>query len=174
MSTDTIYWYPSKVDWWMALLLCVPPVASVAVCVAMAAGGRAAEWPAGLAAVLTVLGIYVGFVFPMCYGMDDTYLIVRFGVCRQRIPLANITDVRPTRNLLTSSLALSLDRHRVQYGPSFFQAVMISPADRERFLDELAQKAGLTRDRERLVRYSAFGSGEGERPGDNQLTCRDT
>jgi hypothetical protein len=152
MATDTMHWYPSKVDWWLALLLCVPPVASVAACVALAVGGRTAEWPVGLLAVLLVFGIYAGLVFPMRYGMDETHLIVRFGVCRQRIPLANITEVRPTHNPL-SSPALSLDRLWVQYGPSLFKAVMISPADRERFLDELAQKAGLHRDGERLVRW---------------------
>jgi hypothetical protein len=67
---------------------------------------------------------------------------VRFGICRQRIPLADISEVHPTHNLL-SAPALSLDRLHVQHGHGLFKAVMISPADRNLFLDDLAQKAGL-------------------------------
>lgn len=105
----------------------------------------------GLPGVLLVLGIYFGLVFPMRYGLDDTHLYVRFGLCRPRIPLADISEVYPTRNPL-SSPALSLDRLPVQYGQGFFKAVMISPANRNGFLDDLAQKAGLKREGDRLVR----------------------
>jgi hypothetical protein len=87
----------------------------------------------------------------MRYGLDDTHLLVRFGICRKRIPLVDILEVNPTHNPL-SSPALSLDRLRVQFGPGAFQAVMISPAERNRFLDELAQKAGLKREGDRLSR----------------------
>jgi hypothetical protein len=81
----------------------------------------------------------------------EHHLLVRFGICRQRIPLADIAEVHPTHNPL-SSPALSLDRLRVQYGQGFFKAVMISPADRNGFLDDLAHKAGLKREGDRLVR----------------------
>jgi hypothetical protein len=40
----------------------------------------------------------------------------------------------------------------VQFGEGFFKAVLISPTQRNRFLDELAQKAGLSREGDRLVR----------------------
>ena len=36
MPAETMQWYRSKIDWWIALLLGVPPVASFAVCVALA------------------------------------------------------------------------------------------------------------------------------------------
>jgi len=87
----------------------------------------------------------------MRYGIDDEHLHVRFGVCRQRIPLKDISEVHPTRNPL-SSPALSLDRLHVQFGEGVFKAVMISPADRDRFLDELADKAKLKCEGDRLVR----------------------
>jgi hypothetical protein len=57
----------------------------------------------------------------------------------------------PTHDPL-SSPALSLDRLRDQYGQSFFKAVMISSADRNHFLDDVAQRAGLQREGDRLVR----------------------
>jgi hypothetical protein len=151
MLGETMRWYPSRVDWWLAALLCLLPLASLGVCLALVLAGQTAALPVGLASVLLVLGIYVGLVFPMRYGLDSTHLVVRFGLCRQRIPLVEIAEVGPTHNPL-SSPALSLDRLRVQYGPGFFKAVMISPADRNGFLDDLAQKAGLKREGDRLVR----------------------
>jgi hypothetical protein len=151
MLVEQLRWYPSKIDWWLVPVLCVPPVAAVTVCVALALAGSTPGLLAGVAGLVFVAGIYLGLVFPMRYGLDDSHLVVRFGICRQRIPLADISAVHPTHNPL-SAPALSLDRLRVQYGPGLFKAVMISPADRNLFLDELAQKAGLRREEDRLFR----------------------
>ena len=144
-------WYRSKVDWWLVPLLSLPPVAAIVVFVKLILAGNRSELPWGIGGVLFVLGIYFGLVIPMKYGVGDTFLVVRFGVCRRRVPLADILEVRPTHNPL-SSPALSLDRLRIQFGPSFFNAVMISPADRDRFLDDLAERARLMRQGDRLVR----------------------
>lgn len=151
MLAETMRWYRSKVDWWLALVLYMLPVASIAVCVALVLNGKTSGLPWGIGSVLLVLGLYFGLVFPMRYRLDDTHLLVRFGICRQRIPLVEISEVRPTRNPL-SSPALSIDRLRVQFGQGHFKAVMISPADRDCFLDDLAKKAGLKREGDRLIR----------------------
>jgi hypothetical protein len=151
MSAEQLRWYPSKLDWWLVLVLCVPPVAAVVVCVAFAIVGLTSGLLVGVAMAVFVGGLYLGLVFPMRYGLDDTHLIVRFGICRKRIPLADISEVHPTHNPL-SAPALSLDRLHVQFGQGFFKTVRISPADRNTFLDELARKAGLKREGDRLVR----------------------
>jgi len=151
MPAEQMKWYRSKIDWWLGLILCVPPVVSITVCIALALAGDTSGLLVGFAMVLFVVGIYFGLVFPMRYGLDDTHLLVRFGICRQRIPLAAISEVTPTHNPL-SSPALSLDRLRVQFGQGFFKAMMISPTDRNSFLNELAQKAGLKREGDRLFR----------------------
>jgi hypothetical protein len=151
MSSEPAQWYSSKVDWWIAALLCVPPVASVAAIVGLVAQGKAGELPLALGGIAVVAAVYIGLVFPMRYGISDTHLVVRFGMMRQRIPLANIIEIYPTHNPL-SSPALSLDRLWVQYGASWTKAVMISPADRDRFLAELADKTGLKREGDRLAR----------------------
>ena len=151
MSTATTEWYPSKVDWWLVPLLSLAPVASIVACISLVLEGQLAALPWAVGGVLFVLGVYLGLVIPMKYGLDDTTLVVRFGICRQRIALADILEVRPTHNPL-SSPALSLDRLRIQFGPGLFKVVLISPADRDRFLDDLAGKAGLTREGDRLVR----------------------
>jgi hypothetical protein len=151
MPGEPMQWYRSKVDWWLAVLLCLPPAASIAVCLALALNGKPSEVPWGVGVVLLVFGIYFGLVLPMRYGLDDAHLVVRFGVCRQRIALANIVEVHPTHNPL-SAPALSLDRLHVQFGRGFFKAVRISPVDRDRFLQDLALRARLKREGDRLVR----------------------
>ena len=151
MTTETIRWYRSKVDWWLAMVLCLPPIASVAVCLGLALGEKSSELPWGIAAAALVVAVYGGLVFPMRYGVDGTHLTVRFGLCRRRIPLVDITEVYPTHNPL-SSPALSLDRLHVQFGSGFLKAIMISPFHRHGFLDDLAHAASLKRQGELLVR----------------------
>jgi len=151
MHDQSVRWYNSKVDWWIALLLCVPPTVSLIVVVSLFVDGKQSEIPAAIVAALLVGGIYVGLIFPMRYGLDDHQLIVRFGTCRQRIPFESILEVRRTRNPL-SSPALSLDRLHVRFGEGLFKAVMISPAAKEQFLEDLAKNSGLQRAGERLVR----------------------
>jgi hypothetical protein len=151
MAVETLRWYRSKVDWWIALVLCLPPMVAVGVCIALVMDSKTAELPIGILVILLVIGVYVGLIFPMKYGLDDQNLLVRFGLCRQRIPLGDISEVHPTHNPL-SSPAMSLDRLHVQFGKGLFGSVMISPANREQFLDELAEKAELKREGDRLVR----------------------
>ena len=151
MSAETTQWYPTKVDWWLGLILFIPPIVFDRRVHCVALGDQPSTALVGIASVLFVIGLYVGLVFPMKYGVDDTHLLVRFGLVRQRIPLADVSEVHPTHNPL-SSPALSLDRLHIQYGEGIFKSVMISPADRNGFLDDLARKAGLKREGDRLVR----------------------
>lgn len=144
-------WYRSKVDLWLGILLLALPLAVIMAWIAaLTSGSREDLFAAVLASVLTI-GILGGLVYPMRYGVNDEHLIVRFGVVRTRIPLAHITSVTPTRNPLASP-ALSMDRLSIVSGPGLTGAVMISPADRDRFLDELAARAGLKRIGDRLER----------------------
>jgi hypothetical protein len=142
-------WYPSKVDPWLAVVLAVAPVVSlVGVVATLIAGDGLAIAIAGFA---VLVGVYLGLVFPMRYGIEREHLVVRHGLVRQRVRLADITLVRPTRNPL-SSPALSLDRLAIRFGTGLFKSVMISPAAKDEFLAELAARAGLRRDGDGLVR----------------------
>ncbi len=148
-------WYPSKVDGWLAAMLCVPPVVTLASFIwAMAAGEGL--W-ATIIPVLLVAAVYVGILLPMRYGISDDAIVVRHGLVRQRIPLAAIVEVAPTRSAL-SSPALSLDRLRIRFGTGFFKNAMISPADKAGFLAELAARTGLSREGDRLVRPGGAAS----------------
>lgn len=141
MAADT-RWYPSKIDVWIAVLLALGPVVSTM-------GGVVVGMPLVGPAFFALL--YGGLVFPMRYGITDRELVIRFGLLRKRIALAEIREVVPTRNP-RSSHALSLDRLNIRFGDGRFRWIMISPRDQDGFLRELATAAHLRRDGDRLVR----------------------
>lgn len=151
MSTELPRWYPSKIDWWLAPLLCVPPIAAVWVCIRLALEGSITDLLVGITVAGFIAALYVGLLFPLRYGVNEKHLIVRHGMCRYRIPLAEICAVYPTRNPL-SSPALSLDRLRIQFGQGLFKGVMISPLERDHFLNDLAHRTGMKREGDRLFR----------------------
>lgn len=144
MSDREVRWYPSKIDWWILGLLLLVPVIGLSVVVMAIVDG---VWPAAWigAGVLVFTGCLYGFcVFPMRYGFKKEILEIRCGMFRWCIPLANIREVVPTNNPL-SSPALSLDRLWIQYGPQWFQAVMISPKEKSQFIADLATRIPLDR-----------------------------
>jgi hypothetical protein len=144
-------WYPSKMDTWLVVLLAIAALLPLGIALAALIAG---QWQAALAGLLPfafLIALYAGLVFPMRYGFEAEQLVICFGMARRRVPLAAIREVHPTSNPL-SSPALSLDRLHVQYGDGLLGAVMISPADREGFLTDLAARAGLAREGDRLVR----------------------
>ncbi len=148
MADDGAVWFPSKIDWWLGAMLCIPPISAAVVLVGALMHGQLFYAFVPLAVTVAIFG---GLVFPMRYGISDTELIVRFGLVTQRVQLAKINSVVPTNNPL-SAPALSLDRLEIRWGQGIFEATMISPADRERFLDLVAEKAGLSRDGDELQR----------------------
>lgn len=153
-------WYPSKVDVLIAVAIGAMVVAVLGAWISVwQSVDGAGLWETALTTV-AVAGILVGLVFPMRYGIGSDWLVVRFGLCRLRIRLADIASVEPTRNPLASP-ALSLQRLYLVYGPGLAGNVMISPADKDAFLDELAAKAGLLRSGDRLSRAAGTPAASG-------------
>ncbi len=143
--------YRSQVDAWLVPFLCLPPVVSLGLTVRALVRANSIDLTWSLLALGVVVLIYGGLVFPMSYLVGEGRLEVRSGFHRQRIPLAEIQRVKPTRNPL-SSPALSLNRLEVRWGPGVFQAVLISPTPRDEFLTHLAAEAGLVREGEQWIR----------------------
>lgn len=138
--------FPSKVDWWLAIILAVIPV--VAIGATVASWSQPDRW-VGLVAVAFVIAIYGGLVFPLYYEVGDQHLLVRFGLARYRVSYGDITRVEPSHNPL-SSPALSLDRMRIDRSRGSY--LLISPRDRDGFLRALGAKTPhLRREGERLV-----------------------
>lgn len=146
-------WFPSKVDWWLGIILALLPVVSLGVLLTSLVSEDPAELVSAVISCAVTAGIYGLLVFPMRYGIAEDDLVVRYGVVRHRIRLERIQEVAPTHNPL-SSPALSLDRLAIRTGSGLFAETMISPADREAFLATLAMRAGLHRDGDRLVRIA--------------------
>lgn len=133
-------WYPTKIDWWIGVLLALWPIISLGALVVTLVAGEGFVF--ALTSIPVMVAVYGGLVFPMRYGFSDRHVLVRHGLITQRIPLADIEEVRPTRSPL-SSPALSLDRLRIRFGKGFFRSALISPADKDGFLRDLAARSGL-------------------------------
>jgi hypothetical protein len=140
--------YPSKVDWWLAALV-FGAVMGAPLAVWLKQPGHQA-----LSITLASSGLAVGVLlllaWPVHYTITDSELLVRSGIfLRWSVKFNSITAVSPTRNPL-SSPAWSLDRLDIEQ--SFGNSLLISPVDQERFLQDLALRAGLTRVGDRLIR----------------------
>jgi hypothetical protein len=111
--------------------------------------------PAPLLLVLLLVG------WPVDYDPDATrsdgepILLVRCGrLLRYEIPLAGISEVRPSASPLSSPASWSYDRLEIAYRlrSGFGRTLLISPRDRDGFLGELARRAGyLERQGDRLL-----------------------
>lgn len=144
-------WFPSKIDWWLGALLVLLPLWMLGILVLSLMSGDKTEIIIAIASFLFIVVLYLLLLIPTRYGITHDKLIVRFGVVRHRIALDAIKEVRPSRTPL-SSPALSMDRLSIRTGSRYSVGILISPADRAGFLRTLAERAGLERDGEGLVR----------------------
>ena len=90
-----------------------------------------------------IIGLAVGipmavFIFLLCvntkYYIRDEHVVIKGILKDTLIPISSITSVRPTRNPL-SAPALSMDRLEINHGKYDF--ALISPLEKERFVEEL-------------------------------------
>ncbi len=125
--------YPSKIDKWLgAILLLVPVVSIYAV---MNSWRTDAGDPFSVLLTLAFgIGLPLWILLSTRYVLGTEKLHIRCGPFTKQIAIADIHDVQPTRNPL-SSPALSLDRLRLRYGNN--KSVMISPRLQGDFLREL-------------------------------------
>jgi hypothetical protein len=127
--------FRSKVDVWLALLI-VGIFASVGVAIPVSTAS-AISWGA-VAAWATPGVVLVWFMYrSTTYTFSESELFVRSIGLSWRVPLRDIRAVTRTHDPL-SSPALSLDRLRIDYGP--LKSIMVSPTDRERFMQELERR----------------------------------
>jgi hypothetical protein len=144
--------YPSKRDWWLALLLWGTVVVMVftAILVVRAPESLGAKLVA-VALCFATVAFLLWTLYGTYYVISDERLVVRSGPFRWRIALDAIQAVEPSRSPL-SSPALSLDRLRIRHGPRR-RSILISPDEQQQFLWDLSSRTpGLTLRGDRAVR----------------------
>lgn len=100
--------------------------------------------------MIGVAALCVLLVWPIAYELHPSELIVRFGRMRTRIAYGEIRGVKPSRSLVAAP-SYSTDRLAI-HRQARSMPVLVSPADRDRFLADLATRAPhLHRDGDRLV-----------------------
>jgi len=136
--------YNSKIDAWLMIVIIVAFLISLASLIlellipgALQQGG----WISALI-VLVVWAFIISLIWPLYYEITPTELVVRSGILHWKIPLDSIQKVSPSQNMLASP-ALSLDRLRIEYSQhDKTRFMLISPKDKQGFLQNLAQNAG--------------------------------
>lgn len=128
--------YRSKIDKWLVVVLASSTLLCLFVTVLAILDEGAAIAPLALLILLLGVGVPVWMFVTTSYRFTETHLLVRAGPFRWRIPLNEITKIKPSRDLL-SSPALSLDRLRIDYGRRF---ILISPLEKEEFLQDLGTR----------------------------------
>lgn len=134
--------FRTRIDAWLVILVGI----AIASCFVQAwslssvsPGGSIAAAAIGILSLVIVLTVTV----PCRYTLKGDHLFIQCGVIRKRIPYAQIHRVEASSSPL-SAPALSLRRVKIVYGQSF---QLVSPQERDRFIEELSKRAGLPENR---------------------------
>jgi len=130
--------YVSRIDRWLVLVV----VAVIALMLADAWALRVVAPRESLLVAVAMIGavaLLLALSWPCTYTLTDSQLVIRSGLMRLRIAYDDITGVEFSRSLWAGP-ALSLRRVKVRFAGRF---ILLSPADRERFIEDLERRAAL-------------------------------
>jgi len=127
--------FRSKVDWWIALLLAATIAILLVALVSFAYQNTSAvQALVMVGGTLILVALLIWMSLGTYYSVDKNTLRIVAGPIRWKVPISEITSVERTHSPI-SSPALSLDRLRIRYSGN--KSVMISPADKKRFMKAL-------------------------------------
>jgi hypothetical protein len=134
MDAATVF--PSKVDWWLVLILLSIPGIPIAL-----QWAELASWspPSSFWTPIIVVTLLVIAFCPIRYVIEGETVSVQCGLISWEytsFQVQEVQSVRPTHNLAASP-ALSLDRLSIDLG--FRAGILISPKDKAGFLGALAE-----------------------------------
>lgn len=132
--------FRSKIDWWL-LLIFVVITANIILKFYQENHNYSfvSNFPHLIIYSLVIFLIWLP-IFSTYYLIEHNQLIIKSMVFRWKININDITQIEPTHNPL-SSPALSLDRLKIIYMKNGrIASVMISPKDKEGFLNALHNK----------------------------------
>lgn len=127
--------YPSKIDWWLAIILIATPLSPIGLGIYFLV---TIGW---LGLVAIIMGVLVGWLmvallFPCYYTLTSTQLIIKYGMNKDVVELRRVMDAIPSSNPL-SAPALSLKRVKIILDKGF---VLISPENRDTFISDLKNR----------------------------------
>lgn len=129
--------FASKIDGWLIPIMVLTVAGLVAALVAVMIEDTPWAIRILMAAVTVGVAVLLFAVFKHTYYVvDDDILRIVSGPFRWKIPVANIVEITPSRNPL-SSPALSLDRLKIRCGKSKF--ILVSPDDKAGFIRTIEQ-----------------------------------
>ena len=140
--TQSRAFFTSRVDSW---LIAIGPLAGLAAAAVVAGVAVPPALQSGrpVDLLVPVLAVVIALVLPMWLVLDTNYtftadeLLVRSGPFRWRIALTEVREASPSHGWI-SSPALSLDRVRIGYGAG--RSILVSPREKQRFIDCLRQR----------------------------------
>ncbi len=130
--------YPAKIDWWLWPILIGSSLGLIVW------GAFAWQSDRGGSLILIAAGIFDGILFcvllfPCYYAIEESHILIRSGLIRYRVPIDGVQSVTPTSNPL-SAPAPSLKRVEIRMKDGKYY--LVSPADREGFIEEVNRLAG--------------------------------
>jgi len=139
MTTMSYVEFRSRIDAWMFWLVWGACLLALGSCVLVFADKSTGALVNGITVMATVATVpfLLWSIYGTRYRLTDTQLHVRSGPLRTNILLEDITSIEPIRSIVTSP-ALSRDRFLIRY--QSFATVMVSPAERGAFLQEIAAR----------------------------------
>ena len=129
--------YKSKIDTWLFITLAVSMVISLGASVLIIWCAPVVAWWALPINLLLGVGLPIWLLTSTRYVLEPERLTIHSGPFTWQVSLSEITKMYATRNPL-SSPALSLDRLCLEYGGG--KSIMISPANKEQFIQDLEQR----------------------------------
>jgi hypothetical protein len=124
--------YPSRIDAWLVIL--VGGSVGIVLVLALASYSHSPSESLQSLGVLAATLLFSALVgYPCQYTLTDAQLVIRSGLIRQRIAYRDITAIEPSRSPWAAP-ALSLRRVKVSFSGRF---QLVSPRERERFIDDL-------------------------------------
>ncbi len=138
-SSSLVLVFPSKVDRWIFALAAIPLAVSVVV---MGSALMSGPPPGAVALMVGIEVLLLGFMASTFrstrYEVTGREVIARSGPFRWRVVIESIESIHPSRSPI-SSPALSLDRLEIRYDGG--RALLVSPEDREGFLQAIVERS---------------------------------
>ena len=87
-TDESLRWFPSKIDWWLRLLLVSLPLISIgSSTVALLESGLKEAAITFVLSMVPIAAVLIGLVWPTRYAISEDSLVLRFGLVRQKISL---------------------------------------------------------------------------------------